>query len=269
METMIRTWSKSGASRPWGLWPPGYTIPGSAAVNVVRGLSEGLVAWLAWSIASALAADAPPGTAWGKGTCGVLLLHDERGAPDDWGTLGPRLAASQCQVFAPALKTPPTIAEVRAAVGWLRAQGARTVHLVGAGLGANVALNAASSLPDVSGVALLSPELGEGDLGLARGMAGFDDRPLLVLTSTDDPRALRTATLAHRQARGPSHLERYPGHAHGTRLLSVSPDVERTLQSWVAGTPSRQDQTDLTHEVRTSDVGTLKTDGVRLDERPR
>ena len=50
-------------------------------------------------------------------------------------------------------------ADVHAAIGWMQRNGAERVSLIGAELGANIALNVAANAPDIEKVVLLSPGL--------------------------------------------------------------------------------------------------------------
>ncbi|MEM6928032.1 MAG: hypothetical protein AAF602_13960, partial [Myxococcota bacterium] len=101
-------------------------------------------------------------------------------------------------------------------------------------------------------------------------LALHDPRPLLVVAAREDALSSRTARLIHGHARGPKHLELCAGSERGTRLLNTSPAIEPLVLAWLSGTffssitaPPRAD------EVRTSGVGELKTNGIRLDERQR
>lgn len=220
--------------------------------------------------------------AWGtSGTHGVLLLHGLEGSHGDWVTLGPRLAAQGLRVLAPDLRghgaskgsaddLAAMTADVAAGVAWLADRGATSVHLVGASAGANLALHAASAQVPIGDVVLLSPQPRAPGLPLSSAVAGYGDRPLLVVASRDDVLSAKVAGFVHARATGPKHIQLYDGSARGYRMLNAAPDLEPLIVSWITGSFRRIQQPDAPSlEVRSSGLGTLETEGVRLDERRR
>ncbi len=222
-----------------------------------------------WAIgllaALAMAGDAPPsGKSWGQGTRGVLLLHDEGRTEADWKRFGERLAATGFRVLAPELGGAQAI---ESAIGWLEARGVTSLHVVGAGHGANRALVIAGPLPIVADLVLISPRPGS---DLAAALARFGERPLLVVAAEGHALASRTASFVHEHARGDKHLRLYPGGAAGARLLSTTPQLEPLVLSWLTGHfRARSEPSSLSEQVRSSAVGDIETRGVRLDERRR
>jgi len=220
-------------------------------------------------LVGARAGDAP-GLVWGEGPEAVLLLHDDTGSPADFATLGPRLAADHRIVLAPELPPDADALTVRSAVTWLGRRGAKAVHIVGVGRGANLALHAAASIPTIIDVALLAPRPRTPGLELSAAVRSYDDRPLLVVAAASDALAARTASFVHDRARGPRHLELYADAETGARLLTTTPELEPLLVAWCSGsllraTPPHASST----QVRSSRASVLETRGVPLDERER
>ena len=110
-----------------------------------------------------------------KATRGVLLVHQDGRAKEDWDALAKVLFGNGYAVLALDLRTqganaregtPTTTADyaamqtdVAAGIAHLKAQGVKTLSLVGAELGANLVVNAAISDPSVASLVLLSPGL--------------------------------------------------------------------------------------------------------------
>jgi len=142
------------------------------------------------------------GAVVGRGPRGVVLVH-ETGSQGlcGWWPYAVRLAGAGFHVLlfdmrCSGLSACPggsrashTIADVAAAAGRLRELGATTVELVGASYGGSVALAAAARVPRIAGVADLSGDELEVDVGgaTAARAAAAVDVPLLVAVARDDP----------------------------------------------------------------------------------
>ena len=104
----------------------------------------------------------------------VLLVHDEGRSRADFAMLAPKLAAAGYRVLAidlrghgdsklpaPLAETdwPKLVGDVDAGVGWLHDRGATEIHVLGVGLGANLALADAASNTAINDLVLLCPSL--------------------------------------------------------------------------------------------------------------
>ena len=218
---------------------------------------------------------AMPAVDWGRGEVGVLLVHGEGRSSQDWASLGPRLEANGFHALAlnlrPGTDGTALSADVATAVAWLTEQGATSVHLVGAELGANIALSVAGDLPSVNGVVLLSPQLTAAGFKLSAATAAYGARPLLIVASTGDTRSARAAGYLNAHATGPHHLELLPGAAAGARLLNASPQVEPLIVSWLHGTFLQASDPDAAAQsaVKAGTIKQLETTGTRLQDRQR
>jgi pimeloyl-ACP methyl ester carboxylesterase len=217
-----------------------------------------------------------------KATRGVVLVHAENRGSSDWKFLVPKLAKAHFQVVALDLRgqganatagaPPPTDADflaseadVTAAIAFLRGKGASEIAVVGAGIGANLALKAASKAADVKNAVLLSPGLSLHGVTVADALTAWGKRPLLLVVSQEDAYAAKTALLLDGQAAGPKHLQIYTGAGSGVTMLNREPSLEGLLVSWLLGTSDTPGQTD---PARTIQVGTgdrIETTGPALE----
>ncbi len=179
---------------------------------------------------------------------GVVFVHMLSRSKSDWGGLGDRVQDAGLTALTFDLRghgrssgssqdLGAMVQDVRAAVQWLAArQGVRpdAIGVVGASLGASLALLAAVDLPSVRALALLSPSLDyrglRTDVGLVKRLGG---RSLWMAASTQDPLALRTVKDFAAEPSGPREQRLAEGAAHGTQLLNLDPDLGRALVDWL------------------------------------
>jgi alpha-beta hydrolase superfamily lysophospholipase len=134
---------------------------------------------------------------------------------------------------------PPMVDDVRAAIAWLVGRpGVRpdAVAVVGASLGANLAMLAGVNEASVRAMALISPSLDYRGVRIdAAAIKKAGHRPLWLAASTQDPYALRTI---RELAEGPGAREqRLSGApAHGTNLLAADSDLTGALVDWLRRT---------------------------------
>ncbi|MGE0463330.1 MAG: alpha/beta hydrolase [Vicinamibacterales bacterium] len=129
------------------------------------------------------------------------------------------------------------VQDVRAAVQWLAARPTvrpGSVGVVGASLGANLALLAAVEQPLVRVVAAVSPSLDY--RGVRAGtdvMRKLGDRGVWLAASTEDPYALRTLKELAENTTVPRDQQLSTVAAHGTQLLAADPILARALVDWL------------------------------------
>ena len=129
------------------------------------------------------------------------------------------------------------VQDVRAAAQWLASRSnvrPDAIAIVGASLGASLALLAAPALPQVRAIGLLSPSLDyrglRTDTALIKRLGA---RSLWLAASTEDPLALRTLRDFAAENSGPREQMVSGARAHGTLLLERDGDVERGLLDWL------------------------------------
>jgi hypothetical protein len=106
------------------------------------------------------------------------------------------------------------------------------IGIAGASLGANVAVLAAANDPMVRSLALLSVSLDYRGLKLELALKKFATRPALLVASSEDPFALRSARQAVSMGEGPRELRVLSGAGHGSVMLSREPDLATALVDW-------------------------------------
>jgi dienelactone hydrolase len=106
------------------------------------------------------------------------------------------------------------------------------IGMAGASLGANVAVLAASNDPSIRSLALLSVSLDYRGLKLEPALKKFASRPALLVASSEDPFALRTARQAVTMGDGARELRVLSGAGHGTVMLAREPDLADALVDW-------------------------------------
>jgi dienelactone hydrolase len=106
------------------------------------------------------------------------------------------------------------------------------IGLLGASLGANVAALVGGNDPTTATMALLSASLEYRGLYLEQALRKYGQRPVLLVASSEDPYALRSARQAVTMGDGPRELRVLSGAGHGTVMLSRDPDLISALVDW-------------------------------------
>lgn len=179
---------------------------------------------------------------------GVVLVHMFTRTKDDWRPFAERLQAAGITALAIDLRghggsggssapAPAMALDVRAGIDFLGAQaGVRGIGVVGASLGASAALLAAADATLVGGVALLSPSSDYRGVRIEAALRKYGDRPLLLVTSSEDPYALRTVRGMMTETATARDQRVSPIAAHGSQLLDRDPDVATALVDWLRRT---------------------------------
>ena len=129
----------------------------------------------------------------------------------------------------------PMVLDVKAARRYLTqrsdVQQAR-VGLLGASIGASLAVLEAAADPSVASVALLSPSVDYRGLRIDAAIRKLGARPVLLVASDDDPYALRSARELQKSGGGLREILVLKGAGHGTAMLAQDPDLVRALVDW-------------------------------------
>lgn len=189
--------------------------------------------------------DAPAGPA-----PAIVLVHMLTRTKEDWRPFAERLQAAGFTAVAIDLRghgrsegaPAPTSAmalDVQAALTWLAGRpdaGSSAVGIVGASLGASLALLAAADAPRVGAVAMLSPAMDYRGVRIDAAARKYGARPLLLVASSEDPYALRTLrALAGKDQ--PGREQRVSAVvAHGSHLLERDADLAAALVDWLRRT---------------------------------
>lgn len=217
-------------------------------------------------------------------TRGVLLVHGEGRTANDWKFLQGKLEHNGFSSLAIDLRGhggsqvpagdaqsdeafQAMTADVTAGLAFLREHGASELMIVGADLGANLALGAGSDVPEVRNAVLLSPGLKIHGLRADAALKAWGDRPVLMVVSNDDPYAAKSALLLEAQARGPKHLEIYAAAGKGATMLNREPACEGLVMSWLLGSHALQtEQARSAGPTIDGGAGALQTDGPTMQE---
>jgi dienelactone hydrolase len=194
----------------------------------------------------------------GRALDGLLFEADQKPAPavvlvpmlgrpkDDWQAVGDRLAAAGISALAidlPGTSVPAETttlvgwnADIRAAVAYLDSRPADVragaVGILGASLGASLAVVAAVAEQGVRSLALVSPSVDYRGVRIEGPLRQFGARPALLVASVHDPYAARSVRELAEDPPGIRQLRWSDTAAHGTVLLARDPDVVRSLVEW-------------------------------------
>jgi pyridoxine 5-phosphate synthase len=179
---------------------------------------------------------------------GVVLVHMLSRGRGDWGGLPEWIRDAGISALAIDLRghgqssgsagdLQAMIQDVRAAAQWLSTRPnvrGDQIAIVGASLGASLALLAAVELPQVRAIGLLSPSLDyrglRTDAGLIKRLGA---RSIWLAASDQDPLALRTLRDIAAEPSGPREQHVSTTLGHGTVLLERDADAGRTLVDWL------------------------------------
>ena len=184
-----------------------------------------------------------------SGAPGLVLLHMLGRQRSDWDELARRLQGDGYAVLAIDLRghgesrgkrewTAMT-RDAAAAWEWLGKQeevDAGRRGLIGASIGANIALNFAADEPGVRTVILLSPGLDYHHVTAAEAMKRYGERPVLIVASSEDSYAADSSRQLDELARGKHRLQMYDGQGHGTQMLGKGNGLEELIEQWLAET---------------------------------
>ncbi len=105
--------------------------------------------------------------------------------------------------------------------------------IIGASIGANLALLTGADQPAISTVILLSPGLDYRGVTTEGPLGNYGVRPILIVASEEDTYAAESSrTLAGLAARE-SKLEMYNGAGHGTRMINAQPELSDLILNWL------------------------------------
>jgi dienelactone hydrolase len=105
--------------------------------------------------------------------------------------------------------------------------------VVGASIGANLALHYAASDPQIQAVVLLSPGEEYRDVGILNAMERFHGRPLMMMAARDDVYSAKSVQKLDEMAKEFCEVRLYPGAAHGTDLLVAQALAGEQILLWL------------------------------------
>ena len=106
--------------------------------------------------------------------------------------------------------------------------------LVGASIGANMALIAGANEKGVRTVVLLSPGLDYAGVTTEAAMEAYGDRPVLIAASQEDTYSADSSRKLEKIAIGDVKLVMHQDAGHGTFMLQAEPDLTQKIVDWLA-----------------------------------
>jgi pimeloyl-ACP methyl ester carboxylesterase len=182
----------------------------------------------------------------------VILLHPLTRSREDWRAVGQRLAEAGIAALAIDLRghgasDPPPVAtsggeltgmslDIKAARAFLAGrrevvQG--RVGLLGASVGANLAVTAAAADPSVRTLALLSPGLDYRGIRTEAALNRYGGRPVLMVGSSEDNYVMISMRrLSGGAGAGTREQLVLDGAGHGTAMVARRPELIGVLVDW-------------------------------------
>jgi pimeloyl-ACP methyl ester carboxylesterase len=178
---------------------------------------------------------------------GLLLLHMNGGRRQDWNDVAPVLANSGYAVLTLDMRGHgqsggskdwnQAADDLQRAWAYLSAHeevDSERTAIIGASIGANMALVTGVNEPSVRGVALLSPGLNYLEVMTNDAIVDYGNRPALIVASEEDTYAAESSRTLKQLAQGSADLVLYNGAGHGTRMFSAEPELLNVLTSWLS-----------------------------------
>jgi dienelactone hydrolase len=185
-------------------------------------------------------ADSPP--PWP----GVILLHMIYGNQEEWGDLPQRLSDAGYAVFTIDLRGHGKTGgemdwdqsrdDLQQVWRYMTGRGEvdpERIAIIGASMGANMALVAAAAQPGVRALGLLSPGLDYYRVTTADALATYGQRPLLIVASDEDSYSAESSRQLDELAGDSAELVMYSQAGHGSAMLQTKPELADTLIDWL------------------------------------
>lgn len=106
--------------------------------------------------------------------------------------------------------------------------------IIGASIGANMALVTGALEPDVKTVVLLSPGLDYFGVTTEDTISDYGQRPVLLVASEEDQPAADSSRELSELAQGEAQLEMYEDAGHGTQMFASRPELTDLMLGWLA-----------------------------------
>lgn len=109
------------------------------------------------------------------------------------------------------------------------------VSVIGAGLGANVAIHAAQRAEHhVQALVVMSPSINYKGMDQVRALHRYEN-PVFFVASQNDVGPFEDTKILFRLARGKRALELYRALGHGTDMIRFYPELQAKIVDWIAG----------------------------------
>jgi pimeloyl-ACP methyl ester carboxylesterase len=176
---------------------------------------------------------------------GVLLLHMNGGNRGAWDSFAGQLADSGYAALAIDMRghgatggrrdwdlAAEDLSRVWAAMGEREDVDASRTAIIGASIGANMALVTAVGEPKINTVVLLSPGRDYFGVTTEDRIVDYGQRPALIVASEEDTEAAVSSRALHELA-SDGELIMYDGAGHGTNMFGPQPELADELIGWL------------------------------------
>ena len=196
------------------------------------------------------------GNYWKGSDTAVLLLHMMPATKESWNVFADALNKEGMTVLAIDLRGhgesvkqnnnvldyhrfsdaehQATIKDVEASIAYLKQQGITKIYIVGASIGANLALQYQSEHPEIEKTVLLSAGLNYHGIitePFARKLKG--NQKVFLVAGTMDGTTSETVSTLSNLIKGEKQVKIYETSAHGTDLFNVAPNLISQLVDWL------------------------------------
>lgn len=180
----------------------------------------------------------------------ILLLHEAYLDSQVWEPFAKTAQAKGYTVLALDLRghgqsegektfNPDMDQDVDEAMHWLRftLPKENQISIIGASIGANLALRAGTRHPRVKPIIMLSPGMQLWEIGITDAISEYGSRPLLLVAADEDAYPFGSVNQLYDPTNDTHQLEIYPGAEHGTDLLDAHPELTSLLLDWIEKHP--------------------------------
>jgi len=217
----------------------------------------------------------------GKGSRGVLLIHGRDRSSVVWKLFAEKLAARGLRVLAIDLRGhgqsqqpdatgdeiySAMLHDVKAGLKALNRYSLKSITIVGADIGANLALNVAADAASVHNLVLLSPGFNIKGLKATTPLSTYGERPVLLAAANGDDYAKKTASYLKTKAQGKSQLILAEGEANGARLLDENPGLEDTIFQWLDGNYGNELLENTEKTITTGSIDKMESTGTSFGQ---
>lgn len=177
---------------------------------------------------------------------GVILLHMLGNDRTSWDDFARQLTSSSYAVFAVDMRGhgdtggsrdfKQAVDDLQRVWRYFTARSdvdAKRTAIVGASIGANMALITGALQPAIRTVVLLSPGLDYRGVTTAGAIADYGNRPVLIVASMEDIYAADSSRQLEQLATGESQLVMYEGAGHGTNMFGPEPQLADLIITWL------------------------------------
>ena len=176
----------------------------------------------------------------------ALLLHMNGSNKNSWKAFAAQLQAAGYSVLAIDLrghgetggkvdwnKAPGDVLEVLNQMRNLPDVDPARISVIGASIGANLAVQACADSQACKSVVMISPGLNYLGVMALDPLTRYGNGSVLIIASRDDQPSGTDSVTLDKDAKGNHTLQLYNGSAHGTDLLGTQPDVIRLVIQWL------------------------------------